>query len=104
MLFFFFSLCYGKKLVQSTVATEQPDLPLQELVHWGCPEDGEEEGQEEEEVGEKEEVCVTLMPTSRLLKATESSLTNCIHPAAVTEADLTNLRLKLDLLLLGFFF
>lgn len=31
------------------------------------------------------------MPTSRLLKATESSLTNCIHPAAVTEADLTNL-------------
>lgn len=66
----------------------------------GSPEDGEEE--EEEEEGEKEEVCVTVMPTSRLLKATESSLTNCIHPAMVTEADLTNLRLKLYLFILFF--
>lgn len=56
----------------------------------GSPEDGEEE----EEEGEKEEVCVTVMPTSRLLKATESSLTNCIHPAMVTEGDPTNLKLK----------
>lgn len=28
--FIFLSLCSGKKLVESTAATEQPDLPLQE--------------------------------------------------------------------------
>lgn len=65
----------------------------------GSPEDGEEE-QEQDEEEEKEEVCVTVMPTSRLLKATKSSHTSCIHPAMVTQADLTDPRLELYLFVL----